>query len=137
MSGHSNLSIPFHARGTRRWSVLENQHRKITTWAILDSLRKRQWALAASAIALLLAAALPITVSGLYAVDHLPRPTDISLVQRSTWNISSYKEHLANSKWFDLPSNDIAPGRIFYLNMSYPQGTCRPGIPKIVPSQDR
>ncbi|KAK2736811.1 hypothetical protein FQN55_001400 [Onygenales sp. PD_40] len=104
-------------------SVLENQGGKITAWAILDSLRKRQWSLAASAVALLLAAALPITVSGLYSVDNLPYPTDISLVQHSTWDISSYKEHLINSKVFDLPSNDIAPGRILYLNMSYPQGT--------------
>ncbi|KAK2811955.1 hypothetical protein FQN50_001662 [Emmonsiellopsis sp. PD_5] len=113
------------ARGRARAdaSVLENQGRKITAWAILDSLCKRQWSLAASAIALLLAAALPITVSGLYAVDNLPYPTDISLVQRSTWNISSYKEYLISSKVFDLRSNDIAPGRILYLNMSYPQGT--------------
>ncbi|KMU86833.1 hypothetical protein CIHG_04622 [Coccidioides immitis H538.4] len=118
---------PFHclARGRARAnaSVLENQHRKITAWAILDSLGKRQWALAASAVALLLAGALPITVSGLYAVNNLPYPTDISLVQRSTWNVSSYKQHLDHSKYLDLRSKDFTPGRILYLNMSYPQWT--------------
>lgn len=118
---------PFHclARGSARAdaSILENQHRKITAWAVLDSLRKRQWALCASAVALLLAAALPITVSGLYAVDRVPYSDDISLVQRSTWNISSYKHHLEKSKFYELGSADFAPGRILYLNMSYPQGT--------------
>ena len=118
---------PFHylARGGARASasVLESQHRKITAWVVLDSLRKRQWALAASAVALLIAGALPITVSGLYAVDRVPYPTDISLVQRSTWNISSYKEYLDDSMFYDLGSSNFAPGRILYLNMSYPQGT--------------
>ncbi|EEP75351.1 predicted protein [Uncinocarpus reesii 1704] len=118
---------PFHclARGRARAnaSVLENQQRKITAWAILDSIGKRQWALAASAVALLLAGALPIIVSGLYAVSSLPKPTDISLVQRSTWNVSSYKGHLNHSDYLDLNSKDFTPGRILYLNMSYPQWT--------------
>ncbi|KAJ6132458.1 hypothetical protein N7471_007673 [Penicillium samsonianum] len=56
-------------------SIFENQLRKIAAFGVVDALRKRQWALAGATLTLLLAAATPIVVAGLYTNLSYPQWT--------------------------------------------------------------
>ena len=108
-------------------SVLENQHRKIAAYTVFDSLHKRQWALAASTIALLLGGLLPVTVSGLYAVDNLPASRRMNVTERSSWvfeNLATREDFYDQyvEKGADNLDNWVA-GMILHMNLTYPQWT--------------
>lgn len=107
-------------------SILENQLRKVSIYGVWDSLRKRQWALTAATLSLLLGAVLPIVVSGLYTTAQSEPETDIQLVQGTRWNLGDPQENrLATTAYWNNENfkKDTATGMIIHLNLSYPQWT--------------
>ncbi|KAK9846860.1 Protein of unknown function DUF3433 [Penicillium brevicompactum] len=88
-------------------SIFENQLRKIAPYAVFDTLRKKQWALTAASISLLLAAINPIVVS-----DHPLELGDSASADR----VMRYWE----PQDFD---SDHTAGLILNLNLSDPQWT--------------
>ncbi|EAU31717.1 predicted protein [Aspergillus terreus NIH2624] len=107
-------------------TILENQLRKVAIYGVFDSLRKRQWALAAATIALLLAAITPIVVSGLYMVQASAPTSPRNLTRIDRWNLGDPNPgSAAGSKYYDelQPVDAKIPGMIMYLNLSYPQWT--------------
>ncbi|KAK2734871.1 hypothetical protein FQN57_001434 [Myotisia sp. PD_48] len=125
---NARIFHPFHhlPKGNTRAdiSVLENQHRKIPVYGIFDSLRKRQWALVASTLTLLLAAFLPIAVSGLYDINHFHVSTVHHFIQNKKWALNTPNAEMI----FDLKFNrstihELFGGIILYMNMTYPRWT--------------
>ncbi|KAL5360844.1 hypothetical protein BJX96DRAFT_184846 [Aspergillus floccosus] len=107
-------------------TIFENQLRKVAIYGVFDSLRKRQWALAAATIALLLAAINPIVVSGLYVVKASAPTSPRNLTRIDRWNLGDPNPgSAAGSKYYDelQPVDAKIPGMIMYLNLSYPQWT--------------
>ncbi|CAI7647952.1 unnamed protein product [Penicillium manginii] len=112
-------------------TIYENQLRKIAIHGLIDTIRKRQWALAAATASLFLAAITPVAVSGLYTVEASWPTSPIKLIQTSRWNLGSpyagYQDYLWNPSWFDIydPSfkNPKLAGMVLQLNLSYPQWT--------------
>lgn len=106
-------------------SIFENQLRKVAAFGVFDALRKRQWALAAATLTLLLAAVTPIVVAGLYTIGS-PMPTSsCNLTQQTRWDLgdlspwASYTQFWAQGDY----KTQTVPGMIIHMNLSYPQWT--------------
>jgi hypothetical protein len=106
-------------------SILENQLRKIAPYAVFDTLRKKQWALTAATMSLLLAAINPIVVSGLFTAKSSEPTFPVNLTQITRWNLGDPvpPTEIMNywkSRGFDT---DYTAGLILNLNLSDPQWT--------------
>ncbi|KAJ5164017.1 uncharacterized protein N7500_005847 [Penicillium coprophilum] len=109
-------------------SIFENQLRKIAPFAVFDTLRKRQWALTAATISLLLAAINPIVVSGLFTAKATGRTSPMNLTQITRWNLGDpTTSNVLMQRQEQQHSSSIDPtaGLILNLNLSYPQWTYR------------
>ena len=113
-------------------TIFENHLRKIALFGVLDTLRKKQWALAAATVSLLLAAINPIVVSGLYTIEAEGRTFPMNLTQTSRWNLgdptdSGSEARVDSRAWTYTNSTDydsqITGGLIIHLNLSDPQWT--------------
>lgn len=108
-------------------SILENQLRKIAIYGIFDTLRKKQWALAAATTSLLPAGVTPIVVSGLYTANTSWPTSPMNLTQTTRWNLSDTNsvEETQAGKYYQPTdfTTDNVPGLILHLNLSYPQWT--------------
>lgn len=106
-------------------TVFENQLRKIAAFGVVDALRKRQWALAAATLTLLLAAITPIVVAGLYTVGHPMRTSSTNLIQLTRWDLgestpwATYTQFWATGDY----KTQTVPAMIIYMNLTYPQWT--------------
>ncbi|CAG8032889.1 unnamed protein product [Penicillium olsonii] len=110
-------------------TIFENQLRKIAIYGLIETTRKKQWALAAATASLFLAAMTPAVVSGLYTVDA-PWPTfPTKILQTSRWNLGDpdLAQHGTHLKWWNYENEDFndqqLAGLIIQLNLSYPQWT--------------
>ncbi|KAJ5835440.1 hypothetical protein N7447_001466 [Penicillium robsamsonii] len=107
-------------------SILENQLRKIAPFAVFDTLRKRQWALTAATISLLLAAINPIVVSGLFTTKASGLASPMNLTQISRWNLGDPTiENVLMQRQAQQQGSQVDPtaGLLLNLNLSYPQWT--------------
>ncbi|KAJ5621127.1 hypothetical protein N7510_005111 [Penicillium lagena] len=100
-------------------SILENQLRKISIYAVYDTLCKRQWAMATASFPLLLGAITPIVVSGLYTTRNSVAISSLNLTQATRWNIGDPSAYWNRENFTTAPIS----GMIIQLNMSYPQWT--------------
>ncbi|KAJ5831711.1 hypothetical protein N7474_000022 [Penicillium riverlandense] len=106
-------------------SIFENQLRKVSIYAVYDTLRKRQWAMATASLSLLFGAVTPIVVSGLYTTSSSMLTSPCNLTQVTRWNLgdpsnseTSYWTRDTRDPW----SAPIA-GMVIQSNLSYPQWT--------------
>ncbi|KAK2748362.1 hypothetical protein FQN57_001020 [Myotisia sp. PD_48] len=124
---NARIFYPFHqlpnGNTPARISVSENQHRKLPIYNIFDSLRKRQWALAAGSIMLLLSAWLPVAVSGLYSVDKINITKGIQVSQTSTWDVGGLSKIYYGPGKVDSRVDNYIPSMILQTNLSYPKWT--------------
>ncbi|KAF7171126.1 hypothetical protein CNMCM6106_005613 [Aspergillus hiratsukae] len=108
-------------------SILENQLRKIAIYGVFDTLRKKQWALAAATTSLLLAGVTPIVVSGLYTANTSWPTSPMNLTQTTRWNLGDTNSvEYSQAGRYHQPTDfatDNVPGLILHLNLSYPQWT--------------
>lgn len=101
-------------------SILEDKHRKIAIYGFFDALRKKQWALAAAILSVLVSFILPIAVSGLYNTNMLTLKTRSSLTQTGQWSIFD----ASSGPYYNSQSQtNLSSPLILYLNVSYPQWT--------------
>lgn len=115
-----------HAQAHR--SILDNQHRKLAFVGVWDALVKRQWAVMAAGIAVLIGPSLPIAVSGLYTTPEVLATSNIALTEMNILNMS-------HGDFYQLPakSEDVKLGdMILQYNLSYPQWTYKDlSLPKL------
>lgn len=106
-------------------SILENQLRKVAVYGVFDTLRKRQWALTAATMSLLLATLNPIIVSGLFTTKASGRTSPIDLVQTTRWNLGDPADPQLTMEWYRSKNftTDFTSGLILNLNLSEPQWT--------------
>jgi hypothetical protein len=106
-------------------SILENQLRKISPYALYDTIRKKQWALSAATMSLLLAAINPILVSGLFTAKASGPTSPMNLTQTTRWNLGDPAPVSGVMRYWK-PQNfdsDYTTGLILNLNLSEPQWT--------------
>lgn len=111
-------------------SILENQNRNIGVYAVFDTLRKGQWALAAATVSLFLASVLPVVVSGLYVVQEPNLTVPVNITQLDRWNIGEPQIDLSDNGMYHRKGasnagyqEDMLSSMIIYLNLSYPKWT--------------
>ncbi|KAK2740914.1 hypothetical protein FQN57_005918 [Myotisia sp. PD_48] len=102
-------------------SMLENIHRKLPIYSTFDSLRKRQWALTASSLALMFAAWLPIAISGLFSVYDTNVAINTQLTQNARWFMDRVIESYNGTS--KQEADEYLASMILHLNGSYPKWT--------------
>ena len=115
---------PYHllrqGRAPPESTLLEDQHRRIAIYGLIHAFRKRYWAVFAAACAMIIAPFLPISVSGLYKVEHTGRQFDVDLSQTNRWNITDDTGHIYYAAGLQ---EEMLGGMIVNMNLSYPQWT--------------
>lgn len=115
-------------------SILEDKHRKIAIYGFFDALRKKQWALAAAILSVLVSFILPIAVSGLYNTKMLTLDTGSNLTQTGQWSIFDTG---SGPYYASQSQSNLSSPLILYLNVSYPQWTYHDlALPHVVLSTD-
>ncbi|CAG8260359.1 unnamed protein product [Penicillium salamii] len=106
-------------------TILENQLRKIAVYGVVDTLRKKQWALAAATIALLLAAINPILVSGLFTAKVSGPTFPMNLTQSTRWDLGNPTNASLIMRYYSEQgyNTDHTAGLILNLNLTDPQWT--------------
>ncbi|CAG7930768.1 unnamed protein product [Penicillium olsonii] len=106
-------------------TIFENQLRKIAVYGVFDTLRKKQWALAAATTSLLLAAINPIVVSGLFTTKVSGPTSPMNLTQITRWDLGYPDNPRLTMDYYEQKdyNTDHASGLILNLNLSDPQWT--------------
>lgn len=111
-------------------AIMENYHRKIGLWALMDSILNRHWRIAYAVIPVLLAAFSPVAVSSLYSPSSTTQPNLVNVTRLDLFNLTSpgteyYTDPLSGTNGQQGLENYIA-GFVLTLNMSDPQWTYGP-----------
>lgn len=85
--------------------------------AIFRAFRRRYWAACLTGLGALVGSILTIVVSGLFTVQHVPQSSDLTVLSRSTWNLSFVQG--------DQPDNGATAlsSVVESANLSFPQFT--------------
>lgn len=101
-------------------SIMENHLSKLTVHSFWSALSKRQFTLSASALSVILAPALRVAVSGLYAAEDVHDPRPVSIIPRDSLTSGQDINISGGRRIYGL---GLTGALVVAANMSYPPWT--------------